>query len=233
MATLLRGINVDRVAELVWLLAESQGRPDIRARSLQAVAALLEAEHVASFVWDQHEHRSTQPVAFNIDGHHLQAYEQHFHRVDVVTPVMRKVRQAARVDCHVPRATLVASEFYNDFLRPADMEHGLNVFFFDGNQDVADLRIWRGRGRVPFSEREEQLLLTLEPYFLKAFCTVPKQRQALSLREAEVVRLVAGGASDKEVARALGISFTTVRTHLKNAMAKLDCRNRTQLARCV
>jgi len=53
----------------------------------------------------------------------------------------------------------------------------------------------------------------------------------LTLRELEVAGMVAGGASDKEVARELGIGFTTVRTHLKNVMAKLDCRNRTELAR--
>ncbi|WP_390482974.1 LuxR C-terminal-related transcriptional regulator [Pseudomonas guariconensis] len=35
---------------------------------------------------------------------------------------------------------------------------------------------------------------------------------------------MAAGASVKEVARQLGIGFTTVRTHLNNAMAKLERR---------
>jgi len=144
---------------------------------------------------------------------------------------MRKVGQAASVDGHLSRSALLGSEFYNEFLRPGDMEYGLNVFYSNDGLDVGDLRIWRSKGRVPFGEREVYLLQALEPYFLRAFSGVGKQRGQLTLRELEVAGMVAGGASDKEVARELGIGFTTVRTHLKNVMAKLDCRNRTELAR--
>lgn len=233
MATVLRGTEMDQFAELVWLLAQTQGQPNARAAILQAVAAFLDAEFVASFVWDKSEGRSIDPLAFNIESQHIEAYQKHFYQVDLVTPVMREVRAPARVDCHVPRSAMLKSEFYNDFLQPADMEHGLNVFFFDADRDIGDLRVWRSKGRKPFSQREERLLSTLQPYFQKAFSPAPAPSQRLSLREAEVAELVAQGASDKEVARRLDIAFTTVRTHLKNAMAKLECQNRTQLARCL
>jgi DNA-binding CsgD family transcriptional regulator len=52
----------------------------------------------------------------------------------------------------------------------------------------------------------------------------------LTHREVEVARLVAGGASNAEVARALSISEGTVKTHLVRVFAKLGVRSRTQLA---
>ncbi|MBA6136047.1 MULTISPECIES: helix-turn-helix transcriptional regulator [Pseudomonas] len=233
MATVLRGTDMDQLAELVWLLAQSQGKPNARAAILQAVAAFLDAEFVASFVWEERAGRSIDPQAFNMESQLIEAYQKHFYQVGLIAPVMREVRAPARVDCHVPRSAMLKSEFYNDFLQPADMEHGLNVFFFDGDRDIGDLRVWRSKGSKPFSQREERLLSTLQPYFQKAFSSAPTPSQRLSLREAEVAELVAQGASDKEVARRLDIAFSTVRTHLKNAMAKLECQNRTQLARCL
>ena len=50
---------------------------------------------------------------------------------------------------------------------------------------------------------------------------------ALSKRELEVLRLVAAGAADKEIARAPLISETTVKTHLQHVFAKLEVDSRT------
>jgi PAS domain S-box-containing protein len=51
----------------------------------------------------------------------------------------------------------------------------------------------------------------------------------LSPRELEVVRLVALGRSGPEMAEELGIAHDTVRTHVRNAMAKLGARSRAHL----
>ena len=48
----------------------------------------------------------------------------------------------------------------------------------------------------------------------------------LSPREVEVLRLVAGGATNREAARALFVSETTVKTHLLHLFDKLDVRDR-------
>jgi DNA-binding CsgD family transcriptional regulator len=52
----------------------------------------------------------------------------------------------------------------------------------------------------------------------------------LTSREAEVLRLVAGGATNKEVATALYLSVKTVERHLLNVYAKLGVRSRTEAA---
>ncbi|TYB68662.1 response regulator transcription factor [Nonomuraea sp. PA05] len=53
-----------------------------------------------------------------------------------------------------------------------------------------------------------------------------KPATAPTPRELEVLRLIARGAANKEVARALLISETTVKTHLKHVFAKLGVDNR-------
>ncbi len=50
---------------------------------------------------------------------------------------------------------------------------------------------------------------------------------ALSERELEVVRLLAGGHANKEISRRLAISENTVRHHLESVYAKLEARTRT------
>jgi len=55
----------------------------------------------------------------------------------------------------------------------------------------------------------------------------PTGAVGLTRREEEILRLVADGHTDREIAAALFISPATVRTHLANVYAKLDVRSRT------
>jgi DNA-binding NarL/FixJ family response regulator len=52
----------------------------------------------------------------------------------------------------------------------------------------------------------------------------------LSLREREVLTLVAGGLANKQIARALGISDRTVKTHLANIFRNIGVADRTSAA---
>lgn len=54
--------------------------------------------------------------------------------------------------------------------------------------------------------------------------------QSLTERELRVLRLVASGASNPEIAETLSISVNTVKSHLKNILEKLQLENRTQAA---
>ena len=53
-----------------------------------------------------------------------------------------------------------------------------------------------------------------------------KAAVSLSAREAEVLRRISLGESNKEVARVLDISPSTVRTHIESVFRKLDCSTR-------
>ena len=53
---------------------------------------------------------------------------------------------------------------------------------------------------------------------------------ALTRRETEILQLVAGGLSNKEIANHLTITEGTVKNHVHNALEKLHLTNRTQAA---
>ncbi|MCF7552844.1 MULTISPECIES: response regulator transcription factor [Pseudonocardia] len=58
----------------------------------------------------------------------------------------------------------------------------------------------------------------------------PRLPEPLSPRELDVVRAVARGRTNNEIAAELFVSLSTVKTHLANVQAKLDARNRVEIA---
>jgi DNA-binding NarL/FixJ family response regulator len=92
----------------------------------------------------------------------------------------------------------------------------------DGESAVADLvearRAFAGLGAAP-AERDVAVLLG-----------DARAPGGLSSREIEVLRLVAVGMTNPEIAAALVLSEKTVARHLSNIFAKLDARSRTAAA---
>ena len=58
----------------------------------------------------------------------------------------------------------------------------------------------------------------------------PESPETLTERETEVLRLLAKGQSNKEIAQTLVIGEKTVKTHVSNILAKLSVPSRTQAA---
>jgi ATP/maltotriose-dependent transcriptional regulator MalT len=57
------------------------------------------------------------------------------------------------------------------------------------------------------------------------------ERGGLSRRELEILRLVAAGGTNREIARGLFLSPRTVDMHVRNILRKLDCRSRADATR--
>lgn len=94
---------------------------------------------------------------------------------------------------------------------------------------VLRLLFWRGPGR-DFTERDRGLLALLRPHLYATY----KRRQrpddalsALTPRQIELLRLVAVGYTNGQVARRLSISEATVRKHLENIFKRLQVDSRT------
>ncbi len=77
-----------------------------------------------------------------------------------------------------------------------------------------------GASQSLFSEFDQQQAVKEEPL-----------REALTGREKDVLKLLAEGNSNKEVARVLNISVRTVETHRQNIKSKLDIHTAAGLAR--
>ena len=59
----------------------------------------------------------------------------------------------------------------------------------------------------------------------------PRPQKELSERETEILRLIAWGYSNKEIAARLNLSVKTVESHKANAMRRLDMRSRIDIVR--
>jgi len=222
-------------------LAEPFGEAEIRARVGALMLDLLGAQHYASYVWDEQRHCFDAGVHLNMDAANLQRYEHHYQYHDPITLKLQQHRRAVRVTDVLAQDRLTRTEFFNDFLARDGLHWGVNLYAWSADHNIGDMRIWRDRRRANFDDNDLALLDLVRPAFVAALSRCRREEIApastrssaaslLSERENEVAALAACGLADKEIARRLGISVTTVRTHIDHAFRKLGVANRTLLA---
>jgi DNA-binding CsgD family transcriptional regulator len=83
----------------------------------------------------------------------------------------------------------------------------------------------RSREKPTNSTRTLTLNAPATRYEIKLAKTIP----ALTPREAEIVRLIRKGYSNKEIAQELGIAVTTVKWNMTNILAKFEVQSSKQL----
>jgi DNA-binding CsgD family transcriptional regulator len=242
---------------LTSLKAEPCSGIALRQRLVAPIADLLQADYVASLVWDAQDERFSGGVCTRGDPQQLAAYEAHFQFFDPIAPKLHPLKYPTRVSQVIAQNDLIKSDFYQEFLDPISMYWGLNIFAHDGVQDVGDFRIWRARTKNDFDSNEIEMLRLLysslvnalgsviaepESMFVKFENALPASlvsgqclidtfvhMHGLSLREAQVAQLVSTGEPDKAIAKKLNIGYTSVRTYLSNGLVKLGLRNRKEI----
>lgn len=203
---------------------------DIRPLIFDDVMDVMEADFAASFVWDERKQVSLRGISYQIPEHKMVEYAEWLHTCDPISARLRRFRRAALVEEAMPYERLHQTQFYHEFLRPVGMSSGMNVFLFDGDEDIGDFRIWRSSDRAPFTRADRQLLDLLAGSIRRAILRQKAVFGGLTARESDVALLVAKGCRDQDIARVLGISLSTVRTHLRSAQEKRGCANRAELA---
>ena len=221
-------------------LAEPFGEAEIRDRVGALMLELLGAQHYASYVWDADRRCFDVGVHLNMDAANLLQYERYYQYHDPITLTLQQYRRAVRVTDVLAQERLTRTEFFNDFLARDGLHWGVNLYAWSGDRNIGDMRIWRDRRRANFDDNDLAVLDLVRPAFVAALRrsrgepvrpspAEPPAASPLSKRENEVASLAACGLHDKEIARRLGISITTVRTHLDHAFRKLGVTNRMLL----
>jgi DNA-binding CsgD family transcriptional regulator len=228
------------LGQIMQTLAEPHEELEIREIMGDLVMQLLGAQFYASFVWQPGSLSFAQSTQINMDPMNLRAYESYYQFHDPITPLMQRYQVAVRATDVLPHEALKQTEFFNDFLNKDGLYWGVNLYAWHQGQNLGDMRIWRDKRRENFTLDELRLLDMLQPAFVTALAraqrSIQKKEwpfntmcQRLTAREQETARLVMLGLPDKEIARTLQISTTTVRTHLENAFRKVGVSNRAAL----
>ena len=239
----------DLVFRIMGELSAGHRSRDLRVGLCPLLRDLLNADYLASYVWRGEDGRFVDRVALNMSDDNLSSYESYYQFRDPITPALQRRRRTTSVNEVISRPALERSEFFNDFLARDGLYYGINYYAYAGGANIGDLRIWRGRGREDFSRREIEIVDAIGPAFTNAMRRALAREAGdgsgtplgalteriegetrLTAREKEIAMSVALGKTDMEIAGALGISVTTVRTHLKHIFAKLGVSNRTRLA---
>ena len=124
---------------------------------------------------------------------------------------------------------------YIDCIRPQGIEHHLMLALHElpgpaaGPETYLRLVLHREPG-PDFSERDRALLVLLRPHLYQACQDVERRRHPvprLTPRQNALLRQLAAGRTNTQIARRLGISEGTVRTHLENIYDRLGVSSRT------
>jgi two-component system NarL family response regulator len=91
-------------------------------------------------------------------------------------------------------------------------------------------RVMRGEAALSGAMAARMLTAFKELSEQAANCLLAEEIPVLTAREREVLHCVAAGSMDREIALQLSISLSTVKTHVRNILAKLHASNRHQAA---
>jgi DNA-binding CsgD family transcriptional regulator len=118
---------------------------------------------------------------------------------------------------------------YTDYFGPLGIEADAIICLSAPAGRNRRLVFFRGPG-PDFDGRDRLLLSLLRPHLNELYQELARRRKAvpkLTSRQWELLRLLAAGHTNADIARELVVSISTVRKHLENIFARLDVTNRT------
>lgn len=129
---------------------------------------------------------------------------------------------------HLP-PTIILTTFDDDQLVLAGLKAGARGYLLKDvslDQLVDAVKTVAGGGSLVAPVVTQRLLSGLERMH-NDFVSLDRP-DPLTERETEILRLMAGGYSNKEIANSLGVAEGTVKNHVSNVLSKLGVRDRTR-----
>ena len=150
--------------------------------------------------------------------------------MDMRMPVMsglEALQAMARTQTLPP--TIILTTFDDDQLVLAGIKAGAKGYLLKDvslEQLVGAIQAVAGGGSLVQPAVTQRLLSGLE-HMRNDFVSLDKP-DPLTERETEILRLMAGGFSNKEIANSLGVAEGTIKNHVSNILSKLGVRDRTR-----
>lgn len=149
--------------------------------------------------------------------------------MDIRMPRMNGIETTRRIKSELPYVKIVMLSVSND---PADFFEAIKSGAQGYLLKEMDVRHWLEYLRAVMAD-DAPVSRVLASALLQEFTNMATPKEPvnnLTAREYEVLRAVAQGLSNRQVAEQLHVTESTIKNHLRNIMAKLHLRNRTQLA---
>jgi DNA-binding NarL/FixJ family response regulator len=145
--------------------------------------------------------------------------------MDLLMPVMDGIAATAAIRQELPDTEVIAlTSVLEDVSVVNAVKAGAIGYLLKNTEADALVRAIRAA-----AEGQVQLAPEAQARLLREV-RAPDSPEKLSERETEVLRLVAAGRANKEIARELGIGEKTVKSHVSNILSKLGLMSRTQAA---
>jgi len=151
--------------------------------------------------------------------------------MDIRMPVMDGVATTKRISERFPEIkVLVFTTFDHDEYVVEALKFGAKGYLLKDTPTEELARVIRAvnEGYSQLSPGLLQKLMSqVKPH---SASEIPQGWETLTAREKEVLKLIATGASNAEIAEHLYLSVGTVKNHVTNILRRLDLRDRTQAA---
>ncbi len=149
--------------------------------------------------------------------------------MDLLMPAMDGIAAIARIKATSPDVEIVAlTSFIEEDRVTAALEAGATGYLLkDAEADDVAAAVRSAHAGVVHLDPQVRRMLAARVRNPRPGATT---HEPLTDREREVLRLVARGHSNKEIATLLDITERTARTHVSNILGKLDLASRTQAA---
>ena len=200
---------------------------------LDKLMEMFRADYGASCCWNPNEKYYQEGVFSNMSLDNISKYNDYYQFHDPITNKLRQFRRAVAVSEIIPRDQFIQTEFYNDFLQRDGLSFGVNLHIYCGQEHIFDVRLWRSQQQGDFDAKHLNQLDLLLPY-LRAMGEREPLKESLSFnlftqRELEVISQIKSGMNDKNMARTMNVSVTTLRSHIRSIYKKADVHSRTEL----
>jgi two-component system, NarL family, response regulator LiaR len=151
--------------------------------------------------------------------------------MDLVMPRLGGIAAIGRIKAISANVKVIALTSFaeDDKVYPAIQAGASSYLLKDVSPDAlleAIRAVHRGEARL----HPEVMRKLMEQVVHQSPAAPPVFTPSLSPREGEVIRLVADGKSNREIAQALIISEKTAKAHVSNILSKLGLEDRTQMA---
>jgi DNA-binding NarL/FixJ family response regulator len=145
--------------------------------------------------------------------------------LDIQMPDMDGIAAAAAIRAVHQAAILILSSFTDDARVYAALRAGIQGYLLKEMSGTALVAAVRGAARG-----EPQLHPKIARRLMDRAAPPQDPLAELSPRERDVLRLVAGGRSNKEIGLALDLTENTIKTYVREILSKLQVADRTQAA---